>query len=96
LRNSLAAIDGVTVHDKGAIKGGIVSFGIAKLPARQAQEELLRRHINVSTTSVYSARIDMERRGLDETVRASVHYFNTEDEIAEFASAISNLVSAVA
>jgi selenocysteine lyase/cysteine desulfurase len=81
LRASLAAIPGVTVHDKGAVKGGIVTFGVAGRDARAVKERLAGHGINVSTTTVKSARIDMEERGLDEIVRASVHYFNTEDEI---------------
>ncbi len=81
LRASLAAIPGVTVHDKGAVKGGIVTFGVAGRDAQAVKERLAGHGINVSTTTVKSARIDMEERGLDEIVRASVHYFNTEQEI---------------
>lgn len=93
LRNMLAAVPGVAVHDKGTHKGGIVTFSIAGHSARQVQEELAQRQINVSTTSVYSARIDMEQRGLDEVVRSSVHYFNTEDEIASAAKVVGELAA---
>lgn len=93
LRTDLDRVDGVTVHDKGAVKGGIVTFSVAGVPAAVLKEELGKRRINVSTTSVYSARIDMEQRGLDETIRASVHYFNTDDELAELISALAYVVA---
>jgi selenocysteine lyase/cysteine desulfurase len=80
-RVALTDVPGVTVHDKGAIKGGIVTFSVAGHTATEVKAELARHHINVSTTSAFAARIDMDQRGLDEVVRASVHYFNTEEEL---------------
>ncbi len=91
LRASLATVPGVSVHDKGAVKGGIVTFSLVGWTAAQIKAELLRRRINVSTALVSSARIDMEERGLDEVVRASVHYYNTEDEIDRLVASIAEL-----
>ena len=42
-------------------------------------------------TPVGSTRIDMERRGLTDMVRASVHYYNTEEELGRFVRAIRDL-----
>lgn len=81
MRTALAGVPGVTVHDKGAVKAGIVTFSVNGYSAREVRERLAEHRINVSTTTVNSARIDMEERGLEEIVRASVHYFNTEEEI---------------
>jgi cysteine desulfurase / selenocysteine lyase len=80
-RTGLAAIPGVTVHDKGRVQGGIVTFSVDGQSAGEVKDALAARSINVSTSSAFSARIDMEARGLEEIVRASVHYFNTEVEI---------------
>ena len=38
-------------------------------------------HVNVSLMDAASARLDFDRRGLGEVVRASVHYYNSEEEI---------------
>jgi selenocysteine lyase/cysteine desulfurase len=91
MRTSLAAIPGVTVHDKGITKGGIVTFTLAGRSASAVRTALAERRINVSITSAASARIDMDQRGLAEVVRASVHYFNTEDEIGALMEAVERL-----
>ncbi len=92
LRNALGTVAGVLVHDKGVVKGGIVTFSVTGHSARDVQAALASHGINVSIASVFSARIDMEQRGLDEVIRASVHYFNTEDEIAAMVRVVSELV----
>jgi cysteine desulfurase/selenocysteine lyase len=92
LRGLLEELPGVSVHDKGTVRGGIVTFSVAGHSARDVKTALARNRINVSTTSVYSARIDMEQRGLDEIVRSSVHYFNTEEEIAALVAVAAEMV----
>ena len=49
---------------------------------------LLAQGINVSFTTVHGTRLDMEARGLTAMVRASVHYYNSEDEIERFCAAL--------
>ena len=91
-REALGGISGVTVHDKGSVQGGIVTFSVAGRTAAEVKGELAQHRINVSTTSVYSARIDMEQRGLDEVIRASVHYYNTDEELEETVRVVAALV----
>jgi len=91
LRLGLAAIPGVTVHDKGAVQGGIVTFSVAGHAPGRVKAELAKHRVNVSTTTVFSARIDMEQRGLEEINRASVHYFNTEEELDVAVATIAGL-----
>jgi selenocysteine lyase/cysteine desulfurase len=93
LRTALVSIPGVAVHDKGSVKGGIVTFSVAGADARDVKAELAKRRVNVSTTTAFSARIDMEQRGLEEIVRASVHYFNTEDDLDTAVGVISGLAA---
>lgn len=81
LRGQLAQLRGVQVRDVGAERCGIVTFTVVDMPAEQVKELLARHHINVSVSRTPSTRLDMEDRGLDELVRASVHYYNTTDEL---------------
>ena len=91
LREGLAALPGVSVHDLGAERCGIVTFRSARMPAAGIQVALAAQAINVSTTSVLGTRLDMEQRGLDRLVRASVHYYNSEDEVDRFVRAVASL-----
>ena len=81
LRHQLAGVPGVTVRDLGAVKGGIVTFDVDGIPPKEIVRLLRAKRINTSTSSVFSTRYDMERRGLSELVRASVSYLTTDEEI---------------
>ncbi len=91
LRNALAGIDGVSVRDQGVERAAIVTFTVAGHEPGDVQAMLRERRINVSITSQMSARLDFPNRGLDEVVRASVHYFNTTDEVDSLVEAIASL-----
>ena len=87
-RMLLDDVDGVAVRDLGAVKCGIVTFEVDGRHALEVRELLSERSINVSISTPLSAPVDMHERGIDGLVRASVHAFNTEEEIDEFAAAI--------
>lgn len=82
-RKELNDIPGVTVRDIGKIKCGIVTFTVEGKSAEQVKQYLSDNRINVSISTKSSTLLDMNRRHLDEAVRASVHYYNTEGEIEE-------------
>ncbi|MEZ4712594.1 MAG: aminotransferase class V-fold PLP-dependent enzyme [Caldilineaceae bacterium] len=84
LRAQLAALPGVTVHDIGQQRCGIVTFAVHGRNVEEIRQTLRGQNINVSTSTVFSTRHDMEARQLAELVRASVHYYNTEEEINHF------------
>lgn len=94
LRQQLNAIPGVATHDLGAVKGGIVTFTIEGMEAAHIKERLAAQKINVTTSSVFSTRLDMEERALPMLVRASVHYYNSEEEIARFCKMIEGIIRA--
>ncbi len=75
LREGLAALPGVTVRDVGERKSGIVTFTVAGLAPGEVKERLAADGVLVHTSGASSTLLDMTRRGLDEVVRASPHYF---------------------
>ena len=92
LRNLLAALPVVTVRDIGAVQGGIVSFTADGHEPQDLVEALRARAINVSNSGRTSTLIDMDARGLDAVVRASVHYYNTEEELDRFQDALADII----
>ncbi|MFA6208990.1 MAG: aminotransferase class V-fold PLP-dependent enzyme [Candidatus Obscuribacterales bacterium] len=88
LRTALGEIDGVTVQDLGQKKCGIVTFTVAALSAIEVKKSLATNGINVAASTLSGTRIDMENRDLVDLVRASVHYYNTEEEIIKFCASV--------
>ena len=93
LRQMLANIPGVTVRDLPGSgsqpRCGIVTFTHDALAAGAIVAAMHERGMNVRVTGIGSTRIDMEQRGLTAMVRASVHYYNTEEEIGRFVEAVA-------
>jgi selenocysteine lyase/cysteine desulfurase len=91
LRARLGEIPGVAVRDLGRTRCGIVSFTAGDNP-EGLRRALRARGVNTTVSTLASTRFDMERRGLDRVARASVHYYNTEDEIDRFCTILRELV----
>jgi cysteine desulfurase / selenocysteine lyase len=86
LRTALAEVPGVTVHDRGARRSGIVTFTREGHAAADIVAALARQRINVrlsEQTYRYDGGVMPPPR-----VRASVHYYNTEEEIARLVGAL--------
>ena len=92
-RSLLAAIPGVTVHDTGSVQSGIVTFSIENMKPCGGFKDFAAQHVFLGYTGVQSTRFDMEARQLDCIFRASVHYFNTEQEIERFADIVGSFVT---
>ncbi|WP_344987639.1 aminotransferase class V-fold PLP-dependent enzyme [Nonomuraea helvata] len=80
MRHRLAQLPGVTVQDRGRRLCGIVTFTVDGVPADDVQRQLAAASVNTSVSVVTSARYDLGARNLSSVVRASVHYYNTEEE----------------
>src|SRR3989440_9386347 len=92
LRTRLSPLPGVIVRDRGVNQCGIVTFSIEDKNPEEIELALKKQHINVSVTTRESTLLDMDARGLESMVRASVHYFNSEDEVERFCGAVELLV----
>lgn len=88
LRRCLADQPGVAVHDRGLRRCGIVTFTVDDAPAALVRDHLGQAGINTSVSAATSAQLDLPARGLTELVRASVHYYNTDEEIARLCAAL--------
>jgi cysteine desulfurase / selenocysteine lyase len=53
--------------------------------------ELRKRSVNVDVSTAADTRLDFEARSLSSLVRASVHYFNTDEEITRFCDLVGML-----
>jgi cysteine desulfurase / selenocysteine lyase len=71
-----------------------VSFDCRGIDPAAVKAALARVRINVSVTDAAWTRIDMDSRRIPALVRASVHYYNTEEEVDELAAAVAALGSA--
>ena len=81
----------MTVHDRGARRCGIVTFSVAGHQADEVAAALAERRINVSRSPREAALHDFDARGLPTLVRASAHYYNTEDEVDALCEVIGGL-----
>lgn len=88
LRERLGEVKGVTIQDLGRVRSGIVTFTCEGHAAGEVMQGLKEQGIAVRVSDRSSTLIDMERRGLEELVRASVHYYNTEEEIERLCEAV--------
>lgn len=91
LRRALGGVEGVTVRDLGFTKCGIVTFDVEGVDSEELRRQLRARAINVDVSTVEDTRLDFEARNLPPLIRASVHYFNTNDEIGRFCETVTAL-----
>jgi selenocysteine lyase/cysteine desulfurase len=93
MRRQLENVDGITVHDMGNQKCGIVTFSVNGIDSVLVKNQLAGRHINVSVGKAISTLIYMDKNHLSSIVRASVHYYNTEEEIRIMCGALVSIIN---
>jgi cysteine desulfurase/selenocysteine lyase len=93
LRRGLADMAGVTVRDLGREKCGIVTFTVEGKTPLAIKRLLAFKKINVTVAPKSYTLLDMEQRGFQEgLVRASVHYYNSEEEIDRFCRTLETMI----
>lgn len=88
LRAALSARPDIRVCDKGEQLCGIVTFVKRDETCSAVKQRLRASGINISVSDLASTRFDMQARGLQELCRASLHYYNTPEEIERFCAAL--------
>ena len=89
LRHGLREIAHIELQDKGIHQSGIVTFTSRRFGTCRLESVLAEAGINISVSPLKMARLDMTPRGLIATVRASLHIYNTEDEITRFCQVLA-------
>ena len=93
LRDRLSEIDGVRVLDRGPELCAIVTISLEGGGEEQMMHELRARSINTTFQDRVSAPIDFDQKGIENLLRLSPHYFNTEDELDRAAEAVRQILS---
>ncbi|WP_299395139.1 aminotransferase class V-fold PLP-dependent enzyme [Pelagibius sp.] len=93
LRARLAEVPGVTVQDIGRRRCGLCVFEVAGQAAEEVKTNLRRQDINTSVTDPNSTLLDATKRALPDLVRASVHYYNSDEELDRFAAAVKAIAA---
>jgi len=68
-----------------------VTFTVDGIDAATVQRRLSAAGLDVSVPAATSAQFDLPARGIAELVRASVHYYNTDDELGRLCHAVRDL-----
>ncbi|MFD1147450.1 aminotransferase class V-fold PLP-dependent enzyme [Saccharothrix hoggarensis] len=89
LRDGLDALPGVTVRDPGLRKAGLVTFTVDGVAPADVRDRLAAAGVTVTVSGASSALLDMTRRGLDEVVRASPHYFVEPAQVDQAVEAVA-------
>ncbi len=92
LRTELQLIPGVSLADLGLKRCGIVTFYTDQLAAGELQKKLAEKRINVSRVPFSANPVQAEQRQLPELVRASLHYYNSDEELEYFLDILGSLL----
>jgi cysteine desulfurase / selenocysteine lyase len=92
LRDRLAEIDGMIVRDKGVLKGGIVTASLEDKDPADISQALAQQNINLNYSPTFMSFFDTQQRSLPPLLRASVHYYNTDEELDTVAEALARLL----
>jgi cysteine desulfurase / selenocysteine lyase len=91
LRSGLRELDGVTLLDRGQVLAATVTFTVEGVAPDEVQRRLEERAVNVSTMDASSAQLDYGPRGITESVRSSVHYYNDDSDLDRLVEGVKEI-----
>ena len=91
LRKRLNELPGLQVRDQGTRPSGINTFTIEGKDLNALLLKLRAEGINTSVTNFDWAWLDLQARGIESIMRASLHYYNTEEEVERFVEVIARV-----
>jgi cysteine desulfurase/selenocysteine lyase len=91
LRSLLGDLAGVTVHDGGRQRCGIVTFTVEGHAPAEVAAAARAVGVNVSVTDQPASRLDLGGDRPSTVVRASPHYYSTSDELGRLAEVVGAL-----
>ncbi|HEY1967678.1 MAG TPA: aminotransferase class V-fold PLP-dependent enzyme [Pseudonocardia sp.] len=91
LRAGLAELPGVTVTDLGVQRCGIVTFTVHGMAPDQVKAALRTHRVSTSVSRRAGTLLDMSSRGLDAVVRASPHYFVSDEQLDDAVRAVRSV-----
>ncbi|MCG8414175.1 MAG: aminotransferase class V-fold PLP-dependent enzyme, partial [Pseudomonadales bacterium] len=89
LSSKLSTIDEITVHERSNALSGIVTFSKADEEAVDLHKRLQAHRINTSVSSQKNAQLDVAKNIGADVNRASIHYYNSEEEIERFVDVVA-------
>ena len=89
-RLGLEAINGASVLDRGDRRSATVTVHLQGWEPEDLRGELSRQGFNTGITRRSYAQIDFAEKGVDWAIRMSPHYYNTEEEVAAFVTAMED------
>ena len=91
LKEKLSELTDIKILEKSNNYSGIVTFTKTSISATDLKDELQKVGINISVIKQRNARLDLGKESTGDINRASLHYYNTEQEISEFIKELTKL-----
>ncbi|NWD81504.1 aminotransferase class V-fold PLP-dependent enzyme [Pseudomonas reactans] len=91
IRDELRGITGITLHDLGTQRSGLIAFNLAGWDAFELKRRLGLKRINIGANGVAYTPLDMQARGLESVARISVSPLNNEHDIELLMAALREL-----
>ncbi len=90
-RDSLRNNAGATIRDLGEHCGGIVMFTKSGVEPGEIRSLLSKHKINIWVSAGSGSLIEFQKRGIESLARASIHYFNTHEEIDRMVKLVASM-----